>query len=95
MYELKLSKLFRKQIKLVAIKSQPVFLDICESWDEVHIIINDLGERGNPFQAVRFAEKVNGRNFYLVYRLIENKKKLWVEAIVKKQSKDKFIIHNP
>ena len=93
MYELKLSKLFRKQIKNVAKKSQPLFLDICESWDITHSVINKLGKKGNPFQSVRFAGKVNGRKLYLVYRLIENKKQLWIETIALKKSKGQFIIY--
>ncbi len=44
MYELMLSKLFRKQIKKVAKKSQPTFLNICESWESVHKLINELGK---------------------------------------------------
>ncbi len=95
MYELKLSKLFNNQIKIIAKKSQTTFLNICESWDNVHKIINELGRKGNPFQVVKFAEKVKGRKLYIIYRLIEDKKQLWVETIVIKKSKDKFVIYRP
>lgn len=95
MYELKLSKLFRRQIKIIAKNSQPIFLDICNSWGEVHKIINNLGQKGNPFQTIKFAQKVNGRNFHITYQLIEEKKQLWIEAIVKKQSKQKYTIYRP
>ena len=93
MYELKLSKLFRKQIKKIAVNSQPIFLDICESWDSVHRAVNTFGAKGNPFQSVRFAVKVKQRKLHIAYRLVENKNQLWIEAIVVKISKHQFDIY--
>ncbi len=74
--------------------SQPLFQDISESWDRVHRIINELGKKGNPFQHVKFVMKVDKRTVYLVYRLDEKKKDLWVEAIVIK-SQGKFVPYKP
>ena len=95
MYELLLSKLFRNQLKKLATKSQPAFMLTCQSWDRVHKEINEFGKKGNPFQTIRFLEKVDRKNFYLVYRLVEDKKQLWVETMAKKQTKHRFSVYNP
>ena len=92
MYELKISKLFRKQIKNIAIASQPLFQDISESWDNVHRIINKLEKDGNPFDDVKFVARVDKKTIYLVYRLDKKKQDLWVEAIVTKIN-GKFVIY--
>ena len=81
MSELVLSKLFRRQIKVIASKDQKKFLDICNSWDKVHKTVDS---RDIPFSKIIFKAQVEHRQLYLIYDFNKRENKCWVLGIVVK-----------
>lgn len=81
MYELVLSIFYRKQIKVIAKKSQKKFLDICTSWDKVHKMINKLEQNACPFNQSTFIASIDKRKLVIVYGLDVINKKLWLLEI--------------
>lgn len=96
MHTLKLSVLFRKQIKKIAKKSQPMFLDICEQWEFVHTRVSKLNSSIFPLSKFRITVKIKRRPLYLIYRCDMIKKQIWVECVlVKVPYKNKFKTYIP
>ncbi len=84
MSDLILSKLFRRQIKIIAANDQQKFLDICDNWDKAHKIVDS---KNFPFSKITFKSQVKSRQLYLTYDFDKRKKKFWVLEIFIKTSK--------
>lgn len=92
MYEISLSTLFRKQIKIIAMNDQKLFLDICDSWDTTHKDMNkQFGKKGSPFQEMKFAERVKNRKLFIIYNLKEDTKELWINLVAKQIGKNRYL----
>ena len=91
MSKLVLSKLFRRQIKIVARRDQKKFLDICNSWDRVHKTVDNMNI---PFSKIKFKSQVEGRQLYLFYDFDRRKDEFWVSGIYIKTS-DGFKVYRP